>query len=421
MYHLLCVFIYIRFTLYMQPQTHAKPFYIFFLVLPYGISAGFVTVTLPYLLTQRGFSVELAAGIVALGFSANIWRFLWGPVADMTLSLRRWYWIGVIASIASLLLLCLIPYETKAAFYISLIAFISQVTATLVLLPVGGFMAHRIQEQQKGRASGWFQAGNLGGVGLGGGAGLWLSAHASIVIAGIVLSACMLASAVTVLIMEDVPSDKLKSVKAQVSTMVKDIMSMLRVPILLYVVIMLFIPIGTGAASNLWSAVATDWKVSADMVALVTGIISGLISALGCIAGGWLADKYGVWWAYFGACTISALVTLLMAAGPYVPWVYVYGVLVYGFALGMVNSSFSAVALFATGKRAAATRYSLLSSISNLPIVVMTGFDGWAHDHGGSKYMLLLEALSGIFFVGICVVVLVWMKNRNLTNRPADV
>jgi MFS family permease len=405
----------------MQPQTHAKPFYIFFLVLPYGISAGFVTVTLPYLLTLKGFSVELAAGIVALGFSANIWRFLWGPVADMTFSLRRWYWIGVIASITTLFLLCLIPYTTKSAFYISLIAFISQVAATLILLPVGGFMAHRILEQQKGRASGWFQAGNLGGIGLGGGAGLWLSAHTSIAIAGLVLCICMLACAFTVLILEDVPSDKLKSIKTQVSTMVKDIASMLRIPILLYVVIMLLIPIGTGAASNLWSAVATDWKVSADMVALVTGIISGLISALGCIAGGWLADKYGVWWAYFGACTISALVTLLMAAGPYLPWMYISGVLVYGFALGMVNSSFSAVALFATGKRAAATRYSLLSSIANLPVVVMTGFDGWAHDHGGSKYMLVLEALSGLFFVIICVVVLAWMKNRNLAHRPADV
>ena len=33
-----------------------------------------------------------------------------------------------------------------------------------------------------------------------------------------------------------------------------------------------FLPIGSGAASNLWSAVAADWKASADAVAMVTGV-----------------------------------------------------------------------------------------------------------------------------------------------------
>ena len=47
--------------------------------------------------------------------------------------------------------------------------FISQVAATFILLPVGSFMANRIEEGHKGRAAGWYQAGNLGGMGLGGG------------------------------------------------------------------------------------------------------------------------------------------------------------------------------------------------------------------------------------------------------------
>jgi hypothetical protein len=31
----------------------------------------------------------MAASIVAVGVSANLWRFLWGPVADLTLTARR--------------------------------------------------------------------------------------------------------------------------------------------------------------------------------------------------------------------------------------------------------------------------------------------------------------------------------------------
>ena len=60
------------------------------------MSAGFVSVTLPFALTRAGFPVAITASIVALGVSANVWRFLWGPLADLTLTLRRWYVIGVV-------------------------------------------------------------------------------------------------------------------------------------------------------------------------------------------------------------------------------------------------------------------------------------------------------------------------------------
>jgi hypothetical protein len=78
----------------MRDRESTRPFVFFFLVLPYGISSGFVSITLPFVLTRVGFSVALAASIVAIGVSANLWRFLWGPVADLTLTARRWYLLG---------------------------------------------------------------------------------------------------------------------------------------------------------------------------------------------------------------------------------------------------------------------------------------------------------------------------------------
>src|SRR5205807_560018 len=52
-----------------------------------------------------------------------------------------------------------------------------------------------------------------------------------------------------------------------------------------------FLPIGTGAASNLWSALAGDWHASAETVALVTGVLSGIVMAAGCFAGGYVCDR----------------------------------------------------------------------------------------------------------------------------------
>ncbi len=72
----------------MKEQKYINPFYIFFLTIPTGLSQGFVTVALPYLLIQHGFTVAQASAVVALGFSANVWRFLWGPIVDISLSLK---------------------------------------------------------------------------------------------------------------------------------------------------------------------------------------------------------------------------------------------------------------------------------------------------------------------------------------------
>ncbi len=398
----------------MPQQLFAKPYLIFFIVLPAGISIGFVTVTLPYLLTHRGFPVAAAADIVAVGVSANLWRFLWGPIADLSLSLRKWYWIGILASTASLLLLCITPFTVKGIALLTVIVFVSQVASTFVFLPVGGFMANRIAENKKGRAGGWFQAGLLGGTGLGGGAGLWLATHYSVAIAGIVLCLGSLVFALVVMRIEDVDSTKDKKIVTELAGLGRDLLYLLRIPVVLFVILLICMPIGSGAAANLWSAIAEDWKTDADTVALVTGVLSALVSAIGSVVGGAVADRWGNWIAYLGAGTVCAVVTLVMAMLPYQPMVYIAGVLAYAFGVGLINAAFSSVLLFAIGKKNAATKYSLLSSLGNLPVVYMTTFDGWAHDRHNSKYMLVAEGVVCILFVLICVLVLRVMKARNL-------
>lgn len=403
------------------PQPNfTRPLYILFLVLPAGISMGFASVTLPYLLTQNGFTVAHTAGIVALGVSASLWRFLWGPVCDLTLSLRKWYWIGSLTSSVSIVLLSITPFTNKGVFLLTVIVFVSQVAANLILVPVGGLMANRIERSKQGRAGGWYQAGNLGGVGLGGGVGLWLASHFNVLTAGLVLCAISMLSAFSVLMIKDIQHDKEKRIAVALADMGKGIISMLRIPVVLFVILMLCMPIGTGAANNLWSAIATDWKTNADTVALVTGILGGLVSALGCVAGGFIADRWGNWVAYLGAGLFCAVVTLIMSVFPLQPYVYISGVLAYSFGLGLVNAAFSSVILYAIGKKNASTKYALLSSLGNLPVVYMTTFDGWAHDKYNSKYMLITEALVCILFVIICVFVINQLKRRKLLLVTVD-
>lgn len=404
----------------MQLKQYTRPFYIFFLMLPSGISQGFVTVGLPFILTQQGFPVATTAGIVAVGLSANLWRFLWGPIVDLSLSLKKWYWLSLLGCTGVLLLLCVTPFTVKGAGLLTAIVFLSQVAGTFNILPVNAFISQSVEESKKGRASGWFQAGALVGVGVGGGAGVWLAAHFSVLTAGIVLSTLSLAFALVIILLKDIQHQNEKTVLAEAVSMGKGILELVKIPVALFVMFLVVMPIGTGASANLWSAIAQDWKTDADTVALVTGIISGLVSAVGCVAGGFIADKRSVWFAYLGSGVLCALVTFIMGVMPMQPWVYIGGVLSYTFGIGMINAAYTATIMFVIGKKHTATRYALIASLGNIPVVYMTAFNGWSHDQFNSTYMLMMEAAIGVAFVLIFFFILKRLKQKKLIPAVAE-
>lgn len=397
----------------MRNRESTAPFTFFFLVFPSGVSTGFASITLPFILVQSGFSVASAGYVVALGTSANLWRFIWGPVADFTLSARRWYLIGLSTTAATLLLLGLIPLYPNSTGLLNVVVFISQVAATLVVLPLGGLMAHTVSEEKKGRAAGWYQAGNLGGNGIGGGAGIWLAAHYSKEIAAWSVSLAMLASALALYFVSDVRLVTAETLRQRMQMLWKDVTTILRSAIPLLITILVCSPIAAGGMNNLWSAVAPDWNASADRVALVSGILNGVVSIIGCVIGGWVADRFGIWWAYFGSGALIGLVAIGMALMARTPGIYVSGVLSYAFAQGVAYAAFSAMVLVAIGRGAAATKYAALSSLGNLPVVYMTALDGWAHDKYGSAAMLHLDGFSGIVCIIFAIFVLQWIKSAS--------
>ena len=403
-------------TLHLQ-HSFARPITILFLTLPYGISAGFVSVTLPFVLVQQGFSVATAAAITAVGVSSNIWRFVWAPLTDLTLSLHKWYRIGISLCVLSLLALLLIPTKVTHSGALMVVVFISQVAATFVAAPVGGFMAKVIEEEKKGRAAGFFQAGYLGGMGIGGGAGIWLTTHFSYNFSCIAISIAILLCAFALYFVPKVDSDKAQTIRQGFQSMLLGVKDLIRSPVALFTIAVLVSPVASGGASYLWSAVAPDWKVPDNTVALVTGVLSGLASTLGCLIGGFVSDKLGRWWAYFGGGLLMAVVTTLLYLSPFVPFSYISGVLIYALLTGVANAAFSAAILRAIGTHLAASKYALLSSLGNIPVVYMTAFNGYLHDEMNVKAMLVGESILGVFFI---VLLLLAKNGFKVNDKPLD-
>jgi MFS family permease len=325
---------------------------------------------------EEGWSVAAISTLVAVGNSSNVWRFLWSPLVDLMLhphmvsprsrfgrdSYRR-LWRRSTAR----------DYSSQAYLFL-------QLAATFVVLPVAGVIAHTIREADQGRASGWYQAGNLGGAGIGGGMGVWLATHSTYAVTCTMLALTMLTCALAVRWVPDLRPIAGERAALRLRALGRDFAGLVRCRRALFIAVLVASPIGVGAASQLWSAVASDWQASPATVALVTGTLAGIVSAVGCVIGGWLCDRVGRFSVFFGSGSLLVGLAAVMAAAPQTPTAYRAGVLIYALLMGASYGAFTALVLFAIGK-GAASKYAILTSLGNLPVVYMTALNGWAHDH----------------------------------------
>lgn len=385
-----------------------------FLVLgsPFGIMSGYLTVTIAWQLAQAGIGVGPIAGLVAVSMLPHTTKFLWAPFVDATLSNRRWYAITGALSALGVVAMGLVPADMAHLPLLTTVTLVANFACAVVGMTAQALMLTSVPPEQYGRAGGWFQAGNLGGSGVGGGLGLILAEHMSLRAGpGLVLGAiCALCLAPLALVHEPPEHRPFARVGPALLGVARDIWHLARSKPGALALVLSFLPIGSGAAAGLWSAVAGDWKASAATVAIATGVVSGVVMMVGSIAGGWLCDRMDRKNAYLMFGVVQASCAVVMAVLPHTELWYIVMTLAYAFATGLTYAGFSAFVLESMGAGGAATKFSLYASLSNTPIAYMTSIDGWAHGKFGPAGMLFAEAIAGtiglLFFVAVRATVL---------------
>jgi MFS family permease len=370
---------------------------------------GFLTVTLAYLYRKEGMSVEQISVLVGLQLLPNIFKFIWGPLVDLTLSVKKWYFIA--NSVASVGLLCMGLLHASAAnmLLIEIIIFISFFASTFVGLTVSSFMAYDTSPETKGRAGGFYNMGGLGGIGLGGSAGLVLAQYLPalwMVGAGLGV-ACMLCCFFIPMVKEPSPAARVKTAGQSLIDLLKDIWVTIKEKAAILALFLSFLPLGTGAAGSLFAAMAKDWHAGVNTVAAITGLIGAAVTMAGCFLGGYLCDIMNRQLAYVLFGIIQAVCALGMALCPHTDLFYAIWALAYSLANGLAYAGFTAFVLEVIGKGAAATKYNLYAGLANIPIFAITIVDGWANTRFGPAGMLEIEALSA--GIGIVIFFLVKM------------
>jgi MFS family permease len=381
---------------------------------------GYLSVAIGYQLTQAGVGVEEVAALIAASYIPQTWKFLWAPLADTTLSRKTWYALAGLVSALGIFVTGAVPANAASLPLLYAAVLISSLASTFLAMATESLMVYSTPPELHGRAGGWFQAGNLGGNGLGGGAGLWLAQTLPDpwMAAAVIALACALCCAALWFVPEPPQLARTDRYGRQLIAVLKDLWQVVRARAGILALLICFLPIGSGAASNLWSAVADDWNASANTVALATGVFSGIVSALGCVFGGYGADRMDRKTAYILYGLLMAISTVAMALAPRTETMYVVFTLIYAFIQGLTYAGFTAVVLETIGLGAAATKYNLYASLSNMPIAYMTLIDGWAHTRWGAAGLLNVEAAFGVVGIVVFIAVAMTLPRRALPASP---
>lgn len=385
------------------------------LYLPFGAVNGYLTTAIAYQLAQSGVSAERIGALIALYFMPQVWKFLWAPIVDITLSAKRWYLIGAVLCALGVLVMGFCSAPPVNLTTLTAAAVMASLATTLLGMAVEALIAHSISPEQQGRAGGWLQAGNFAGGGVGGGAALWLATHVGHAwITGAVLGGCFLLCCVGLIFIRE-SSRGARAVSPGIGGVLRDLWAVARSARGYLALLVLFLPLGSAGAAALFAVIPDDWHASATSVALANGALSGVISLLGCLAGGHLSDLFNRKLAYVGYGLLLGLCALAMALTRHDQTHYIVFVLLYNFISGVCYAGFSAVTLEAIGGGAAATKYNVFACLANIPSAYLAAIEGWARTHHGVNAFLYVDfaaALVGAIIFGM-VLVVVRVRGRN--------
>ncbi|HEX4447916.1 MAG TPA: MFS transporter [Polyangiaceae bacterium] len=401
------------------------------LMLPFGITVGFASVAVPFVLRARGLPMTLIATVTQAAALPHIIKPFWSPLLDSGPRRRTWFFGSIVVTAVALAVTALTPpsLDVKVGavpllwIYTGTL-FVAQAAVATSGSAVLALMALTVPDERRGAASGWQTAGNLAGTAVGGALVAWMINHLSTRATAIVLAAICLAAALPALLIDEVPPPR-RSVQRLLRDLLGDVWRTLRSREGWTGMVICLSPVGAGALTNLFSALARDYApddaTAEHLVVVVAGVFGGVVNMAGALLGGVIADRMNRRLAYAVCGALAALCAVAMVIAPATPRAFTVGCLGYQLANGLCYAVFYAFVLELVGKTSNApggaaastvtTQLALYIGASNLAASYVTYLDGWGYDRlktlaptwgsAGRVGMLGMDALTT--FVGLAV------------------
>jgi MFS family permease len=401
-----------------------RTFWLFFAIaIPVGAYNGFVSFALGSLARSSGLSVGESARIIGLCSLPFSLGNLLGPVVDFGFTKRVWLLLTSLLGAILLGMSLAIPLSRQGALFAA-----CAVTAGFLLIVTqaagGALVAAATPAPQKGRAAAWTFAGIIFGAIIGSAGILLLLSELPVRLSVPILVPSFFLPALAVLAMRERPRDDEPAGRQRFLRIGNELKAMFTDHYALTGLLIFLSPVPSQAASNLFTAIAPDYRTGERAVALITGVGGNLISLVGVAAAGWICDRldrryaYMLGGLYLGTC--SALLIVL----PPTPVSYVVGTSLYMIGAGYVFAAAFALAfdLVGDGGITGGTRIGFYMGALSLAVLYCTVTEGWIYDHAGRRAMFGLDTtfnLAGVLVMTLVLRSLGKRTERKLAASPA--
>jgi PAT family beta-lactamase induction signal transducer AmpG len=413
---------------------HGRLAAFFALYVTEGIPLGFTATALASEMRRQGLGPSAIGAFV--GSLYLPWAFKWaaGPLVDVVTSARfgrRRTWIVLMQCGMAATLLAALPVDFTARLRLfTLIILVHNVFAATQDVAIDALAVDTLREDERGLANGLMFGGAYLGQAIGGSGVLFLAPLIGFANTYFFVVTAILVVTVSVsagLRERTDPAARagagLRSAAAEIRAFVVDSSRAFagsRSARVAAVVALL--PAGAYALGlALQSNLAVELGLSNTEFAALS-LWSTLLSAAGCVAGGWLSDRYGRRRMLAVYLVGTAVPTLILAwamqtsgwilpvdpqaaarrvASPALVSTFWTMTLLYAIPQGLMYGTRSALFMDVTTRRVAATQFTAYMALLNLVVAYSARWQGWTSERWGYPVTLLVDALLGLVSIGL--------------------
>jgi len=384
----------------------------------------------------EGISLELIGTFVAALFLPWAFKWAWAPLIDL-IKLHRWggrkAWIVFCTTLMIATLLMTAVVDFKADFQLLLIMIVlNNFFCATQDVAIDSLAVSTLEEDERGRGNGFMFGGQYLGIGLGGGGAIFVFGIWGFDAALVYVSTLLFVNLLFIVFFVQDPHVETVHRDRQGDVM-RVFMSSLR-SFLMEVyesfvrsgsgpklgLVFSLLPIGTMAlAYATLGTITVDYGLGEMQIAEVN-IYNTIAAAIGCLVGGFLADRFGIKKMLGLFYVLTALPALFLgmqisAVGlEAVSHTQLYGVIIaHGLLYGMAFGQHAAIFMGMTNPAVAATQFTAFMAMSNLAISFANYWQGIVAERIDYAMVFYLESLLVI----VPLVLLPFLRNR---EEPVD-
>ena len=381
-----------------------------------GIPLGFAAVAIAAYMRRQGLDAGQIGAFVGSFYLPWAFKWAWAPLVDMVKLERfggRKAWIVLCQALMLLTLLAIAQVDYTASFDLLItLVLVHNFFAATQDVAIDSLAINTLREDERGTANGFMFGGAYIGQGLGGGGAMFVAGEwgfdASFVYVSLLLATIF---AFVLVFVRDPALGHAVAVRAAgvwraLADKLRGFLGELRVgffgsgpgPVL--GVVFALLPMGAMALS---SAVSTAMQVDLGMTdaqIAQLNLYSTALSAIGCVVGGWLADRIGqrrmlvLWYLATTLPTLYLAMALSSAGGLQGITIsqFFSATLVFSFSVGLHYGTSAAVFMGLTNPLVAATQFTGYMALKNLTISYTNLWQGAVADTQGFATVLFIDA-----------------------------